>query len=366
MMILSADLPELYLFLNREFAAGKEWLVYNEVLVFQHKMTIRCFAGLPAAERFIAGRNKLTCRLKVANLRPLYHTVLGVLLQKVVPPFIDTQDYVNLLNYTIMNTKNAEYLKDSLRYLGFGSFLYEDLEKNIRSQASEFQLRTAIGHLGRRVDYTLYFRRSESMDMYFFNRYQATISGQDEGPDRSQTFYIHKGGGITAREAFNLLEGRSVYKLLLNKEGIRYNAWLKLDTGSLDQYGNARFRQFSDRYGYDLQKVLSIYPIREMKDPGDRKQLLNSLEKGNLQAVHFEQKDGAEKFYIYAQPQFKTIGLYDQKLRPVVGGRTPAAVSEDPLQAAAPESPSQEVSAGEEQKKSRPGRKKKAKTNGES
>ncbi len=348
MIILSADLPAFYFFLNRELAAGKEWLVYNEALVFQSRMTIRCFAGLLAAERFAAGGNRLTCRFKVTRLPPLYHTVLGVLFQQVAPPFVDTRDYVNLLNYTIMNTKNVAYLKDSLRYLGFGSFLHDDLEKNIRSQVPEFQLRTAIGHLDRRVDYTLYFRKSGSMDMYFFNRYQATISGEALEPDRSQTFYIHKGGGITSREAFNLLEGRSVYKQLLNKEGIRYNAWLKLDTASLDQYGNARFRQFSDRYGYDLEKVLSMYPIRELKDPGERKQLLASLEKGNLQAVHFEQRDGAEKFYIHAQPQFKTIGLYDQKLQPVAGGRLSAGVSEEPAQAAEPGPCVREVTSGEE------------------
>lgn len=362
MVILAADLPDFYFYLNREVASGRRWLVFNELLVLQNQTTVQCFASYASAKRFIARRNKLTCRCSLTRLRELLRIVVSVLLQRVVPPFIDTQDYVNLLNYSKMNTKNVEYLKDSLRYLGFGSFLNDDLEKNIINQVEGFHLKTAIGYMNKRVDYTLYFRRSQSMDMYFFNRYQASIAGQHMEPDRKQTFYINKGGGITAREAFNLLEGRSVYKQLISKEGVRYKAWLKLDPESVDQYGNFRFRHFNDQYGYELEKVLSGFPIRELKDPEETRQLLVSLQKGNLQAVHFQQPAGEEKFYIYAQPQFKTIGLFDDKLNPV--GRTravfPASQTEPPSATPATAAGPAEQPEKSEKKKGRPGRKKKA------
>jgi hypothetical protein len=51
--------------------------------------------------------------------------------------------------------------------------------------------------------------------MYFFNKYDASLQAKD----MAQTFYINKGSGITAKEAYNLMEGRAVHKELENKEG---------------------------------------------------------------------------------------------------------------------------------------------------
>ena len=76
-------------------------------------------------------------------------------------------------------------------------------------------------------------------------------------------------------------------------------------------------RQFSEKYGYDLDKTLHAYPIKELKDPEQKKMLVASLEKGNLQLVHFEKEGREGKFYIEALPQYKTINVYDQQLHPV-------------------------------------------------
>jgi hypothetical protein len=322
MIILKADLLEFYLHLSREAAAGKRWLIYNQILILQDKNTVRCFAGYHLAEQYIRRRNQLIIRFTIIKLDTLLKTIVGILLQKAIPAFINTNDYLTILNYKIMNTKNLEYLKDSLKYLGFGTQLNESLEKSIKEKSADFELRTSLGHFNRWVHYILFFRRSDATDMYFFNRYQATLKGENLQPDRRQTFYIHKGtGGITAREAFNLLEGRSVYKQLMNKEGVQYNAWLKLDHASQDQYGNSRFRQFNDHYGYELDAVLEGFPVRELKDEEQRKQLLTSLQKGNLQMVHFDQSGGSVKFYIHAQPQFKTIAVFDENMQPVARHR---------------------------------------------
>ena len=39
-----------------------------------------------------------------------------------------------------MNTKNLEFLKDGLKYMGFGEKLHADLEARINEQPAEFKL----------------------------------------------------------------------------------------------------------------------------------------------------------------------------------------------------------------------------------
>ncbi|MGB4400562.1 MAG: hypothetical protein WBJ10_14410, partial [Daejeonella sp.] len=133
------------------------------------------------------------------------------------------------------------------------------LEKNIRDEKNEFQLKIEIPHFNNKMDYTLHFKKSDSKDMYFFNRYDASLQNGKPEMDKNQCFYINKGNGVTAKEAFNLLEGRSVHKELVNKDGEKYNAWLKLDFENFDERGNSKLKQFTDKYGYDLEKNLASY-----------------------------------------------------------------------------------------------------------
>ncbi|WP_162055587.1 hypothetical protein [Pontibacter pamirensis] len=128
-----------------------------------------------------------------------------------------------------MNEKNLEYLKEGLKYMGFGTNLNGELEKNVQSQQPEFRLSLQIPHHSSNMDYTLHFRRPDQSDMYFFNKYDATLKPDDSAKEASQTFYINKNSGITAKEAYNLLSGRSVHKELVNQENQPYRAWLQLD-----------------------------------------------------------------------------------------------------------------------------------------
>src|ERR1700738_2037232 len=122
-----------------------------------------------------------------------------------------------------MNNENLSFLQDNLKYLGFGGKLQlnEQLELLMDQDLKEFQLDTeAFFDDDHKLEATLYFRRSNQGDMYFFNKYMARLVLADEPEmDRTQTFYISKGTGVTFKEAYNLLLGRSVNKDLINIEG---------------------------------------------------------------------------------------------------------------------------------------------------
>jgi hypothetical protein len=213
-----------------------------------------------------------------------------------------------------MNTQNLEFLKKSLLNLGFGEKLNADLEKQISAKSPEFNLTTSHEFNQKKTDYTLHFKAGDNQEMYFFNKYDASIKN-GQGEDNKQSFFINKGNGVTAKEAFNLMEGRAVHKQLFSQEGEKYTAWLKLDNENLTEGGNKKFRSYNENYGYKPEEVLAGKGIKEMKTDEGRENLLRSLKKGNAQQITVE-KDGKEqKYYVTANPQFKTVDLYDPQMK---------------------------------------------------
>ncbi len=225
-----------------------------------------------------------------------------------------TQQMIYELKTNLMNQNNLDYLKDNLKYLGFEDKLNNDLESKIKEQPETFTLQTTIDHYNNKTEHTLLFRKSDQTDMYFLNRHQATLKGEKPENDRTQTFYLNNGHGITAKEAFNLLEGRAVYKELQRKDESTYYAWSQLDLkGEKNEHGNYQINQFTSAYGYDLEKTLGRFDIKELNDGQSKDNLIRSLERGNVQQVTSEQG----KFYIAANPQYKTVNVFDSQHKAV-------------------------------------------------
>lgn len=223
-----------------------------------------------------------------------------------------------------MNIKNLEYLQKGLKNIGFGDNLNAELEARIKEQPEAFQI-SFTGEFKRngvmeKADYELDFSKSDKSDMYFLNKYRATLKGDDPSKDRSQTFYITKNYGITAKEAYNLLSGRSVNKDLVTKDKQEYNAWMQLDFSEKDKNDNFKVKQFHEAYGYNLDTVVQRYPIKELASESEREKLIKSLKKGNVHQVTFSSEGKEEKMFVAANPQFKSLHLYDEKMQKVFQG----------------------------------------------
>ncbi len=214
-----------------------------------------------------------------------------------------------------MNQENLKFLQDRLFYLGTEKKLYPELEKNMAEGKPEFQLAFSNHYEKDKLTASLQFRKSDTGDMYFLNRYQATLQKPAQ-ESKSQLFYLDNGKGVTMKEAYNLLEGRSVNKDLKTRDGVKYNAWLKLDFDNKDANGNAKLLQYHKNYGYDLNQELARLPIFPMQ-PDDLKQLVSSLERGNVQEVRLHEIEGRPSVWLAANPQFKTINLFDQDMKPL-------------------------------------------------
>ncbi|MCR8561949.1 hypothetical protein KXD93_30120 [Mucilaginibacter sp. BJC16-A38] len=225
-------------------------------------------------------------------------------------------DFFNQLNCNNMNTQNLDFLKKSLLNLGFGEQVNEALEKNINKKVPEFNLMAKHEFNQQKVDYNLHFKAGDNQDMYFFNKFDATMNKGKE-KEMNQTFYINKGNGITAKEAFNLMEGRAVHKQLFNKDGEKYQAWLQLDNDNLTQNGNKEIKRFSENYGFKLEDVLAGKGIKELNTPEGTENLFRSLKKGNTQQITVERNGEEKKYFIAASPQFKTVDLFDHQQKKI-------------------------------------------------
>lgn len=213
-----------------------------------------------------------------------------------------------------MNNENFNFLADNIKYAGFGEDLKANLEKNMREGKPEFQLHFSTEFSKKPFEATLNFRKSDSSDMYFFNNYRASME-RNNGEKLEQTFYLNKGKGVTAKEAFNLLDGRAVQKDQVTKEGQPYKAWIQLDAEGKDKNNNFEFKQYHEKYGYDLKEAVAKFPVTEMKDPEGAKKLMESLQKGNVQSVTLEKDGSAQKMFIEADPKFKSVKLYDAQMK---------------------------------------------------
>jgi len=240
-----------------------------------------------------------------------------------------------------MQQDNVEFVQNNVKYMGFGDKLNDQIAKNIQQGFPEFTLKTESVFNQKKIEGELYFRKSDSTDRYFFNRYNAELKDDANNINRAQTFYLDKGNGVTFKEAFNLLQGRAVHKELSNKEGEKYNAWVQLDFDNKDKHNNYKVKSFTDNYGYDLDKAVRAFPIRELDKENEQKILMNSLLKGNVQSVTVMKDGGTEKIFIEANPQWKTINLYDDQMKPL------NKEQKQGYMIARPESPAEKHSAGQ-------------------
>lgn len=206
-----------------------------------------------------------------------------------------------------MNTENLSYLQKQLLNMGFGEKLNEELEKNIKSGKKEFTLNTDQEYNRQAVDYLLHYKAGD--DRVFFNKYDASLRDKE----MQQTFYINKGSGITAKEAYNLMEGRSVYKQLENLENEKYHAWIVIDKENKAENGNYKLRTFTDGWNYKPERAIDKLNIVGINEDGAREKLMKSLEKGNRHQVTAI-KDGKEvKLFLEANPSEHRLNLTNWK-----------------------------------------------------
>ncbi|WP_297337920.1 hypothetical protein [Algoriphagus sp.] len=215
-----------------------------------------------------------------------------------------------------MDMENYEFLTEKLMYSGFEDKLNAKLKEAIEAGKEDFILTHRANIESKQLDVDLYFKKSQISDRYFFNKYEAKLQHPESGQEpRTHTFYQNQ--GITLKEAFNLLEGRAVYKSLLGSDKETYKAWLQLDLSKKDEKNNFVINKYFENYGFDLKAALAKFPIKELGEETKLGWMLKSLQKGNTFPVVMVQSGREEIMYVEANPKFKSINLYDVSMNSV-------------------------------------------------
>ncbi len=248
-------------------------------------------------------------QIQVAEIREMLPELYKIIDQGYARDVISNKKNNNKSKPNNMNTENLSYLQKQLLNRGFGEKLNEELEKNIKAGKKEFTLSTDQEYNKQAVNYTLYYKAGDNHEMYFFNKYDAALKDKD----MQQTFYINKGSGITAKEAYNLMEGRAVYKQLENLEGEKYHAWIVIDKENKTDNGNFKLRPFTEGWNYKPERAIDKMDIVGIGEEGARDKLMRSLEKGNRHQVT-AMKDGKEvKLFLEANPAEHRVNLTNWK-----------------------------------------------------
>jgi len=298
-----------------ELSHNRNWIAYNSISYFLEKGDVYFFKSESRAKEFSDNNISEYDDYKVIHANSLRDLLQQIPYGNNLSDSINKQSIFNSqLKTNVMNNENLQYLTDNIKYMGFGETLKADLERNMGEGKGEFQLHFKAEINKKPFEATLNFRKSDSTDMYFFNNYHASLE-KSNGEKNEQTFYLNKGKGVTAKEAYNLLDGRAVHKDLVTKDGQPYKAWIQLDFENKDKNNNFEVKQFHENYGYDLKAAVEKFAVTELNDPDKAKALMQSLEKGNVQSVTIEKDGSSHKMFIEADPQYKKVNLYDSNMK---------------------------------------------------
>ncbi|MFH7017398.1 hypothetical protein [Flavobacterium sp. FlaQc-47] len=239
-------------------------------------------------------------------LKQLYPNLLVRLVRKlIIAPLIDQ---IAVRKDAKEEEKNNQSLYDQMQRIGFRD-LSNQIDQQIKEGHEQFTIPVSYYiNEKERLDHELSFVKDQS-GQYQFEAYKTTLQNESK-PDeeRSQYFKVQQGNSIDTTQAYNLLAGRSIQK---------EKSWIQLDLNDKDASGNHRIKEFRSGYGYDLEKALQQLPLKELSNKTQADKLKDELKQGNRLPVTLIKNGKEHRFYIEANPQFKSVNIYDEHSRKI-------------------------------------------------
>ncbi|ASF44234.1 hypothetical protein CBG49_14650 [Capnocytophaga endodontalis] len=225
-------------------------------------------------------------------------------------------------------SNQLNYLKNQVKYLGLGedTKLHKNLENAILSPKDKVTVRTEYNYpdrlmKGNTVSFDLNLTKTEQGGV-FLNSYRANLTTKN-GEERSQTFKVQKENSVTAKEAINLLEGRSVkieHDVVDKETGelSRTESFIKLNMKEpKTDYGNYKYEWYNkNAYGVDIDNIMQKSNLTFANDI-ERERTKKHLEKGNITQVTFQQENRQIQGFAVLNPQWKMLNLYDSAMNRV-------------------------------------------------
>ena len=216
------------------------------------------------------------------------------------------------------------YLKNQVKYLGLGEDpkMHKDLENAVLSPENKTSVRVEYNHpdklmKGNTATFDLNIAKTEQGGV-FLNSYRANLTTKN-GEERSQAFKVQKENNITAKEAINLLEGRSVkieHDMVDKETGelSRTESFIKLNLKEpKTEYGNYKYEWYNKGYGVDVDNIMQKSNL-VFADDIQRERTKKHLEKGNITQATFMHENRQVQGFAVLNPQWKSLNLYDSSM----------------------------------------------------
>jgi hypothetical protein len=150
---------------------------------------------------------------------------------------------------------------------------------------------------------------------YVVKEFQPTFKNE---PIRN-TVFVNQGTGFSMTQSSNMLQRGSAFRDdLVSRQGVKYEAWntYRFDEPR-DNYGNLKIKQYSEGYGFNLQKQLDNYMIKEMDNPQSAKELIAELKDGGRPVVGVVNDQGESmRLQVQAMPRFGNLNFYQLNGKP--------------------------------------------------
>ncbi|RKR08866.1 hypothetical protein C8C83_0461 [Flavobacterium sp. 90] len=249
---------------------------------------------------------KMLKQEKKKILKQLYPNVLVRLVRKlIVAPLIDQ---IAVRKDEKEEEKNNQSLHEQVQRIGFRD-LSNQLDQQIKQGHEQFTIPVSYYvNEKERLNQELSFSKDQS-GKYQFEGYKTTLQNESKPEEeRSQYFKVQEGNSIDSIQAYNLLAGRAIQK---------EKSWIQLDLNDKDASGNHRIKEFHSSYGYDLEKAVQQLPLKELSNKTESDKLKNALKQGNRHPITLIKNGNEYRFYIEANPQFKSLNIYDEHSRKI-------------------------------------------------
>ena len=241
-----------------------------------------------------------------------------------------------------INVKNQEYLNTQVFYTGFGDTHRFEIGEGIASLGAEknsFSVAHSEKINGIDTFTNLNFVRGKGdSEMVFFNSYDMTLMEPGKEP-LTQNFRIQNwqameviidgqkevingkplekkvNSTISKKEAFNAMQGRYPLKEFIKEQNqvkSYYKAHIKVDFNEKLSSGDFKIVKLPD---FEFESKINSLPIKDLDKYDNRTELIESLEKGNIQGVFLMVGGELLKHFLAVDAVAKTIAVYDYAMR---------------------------------------------------
>lgn len=237
--------------------------------------------------------------------KQLYPSFISRILRKIIT---STQNQLSLRSEAKKDERNFNSLNEEVQRIGFPD-LSEKLKNLIGKEQENFNIPLSYCiNEKEKITHTLSF--SKNAEGHFeLDGFKSSLQNNSR-PEDSREYYFKNAleNNFKLNEAYNLLSGRSVE---------HNQSWFQLDFNDRDASGSYHLKEFRNEYAYDLEKTLKAIPLKEISSQYEMEKLKNALRQGDSVSAVLIKNGRENQIYIEANPQFRSLNIYDQHFRKI-------------------------------------------------